>query len=206
VLVPTPWYVHQATRYSNPVFNRAQPDTFLLSRRPVAFYVDGRAPDVVERPWSGTFNDRFWPVLYAETWGDYFGIWAWGPGRGERTDALDGTLKRQSWLGLLPSLLAVAGVASLLGLFVARPREEVARLVAWLPPIAAVGSVLYLSVAYPSTDGDTMKGTYALAAAPSLALCFGFVVDALARTRVVAAALALALALTAVGLFPFLYW
>ena len=44
------------------------------------------------RPWSGRFDDRFWPVLYAETWGDYFGIWSWGPGRAERTDAIDATL------------------------------------------------------------------------------------------------------------------
>ena len=71
-LVAAPWYVHQATRYSNPVFNRTQPDTFILSRRPLSFYIDARVPDVVERPWSGRFDDRFWAVFYAETWGDYF--------------------------------------------------------------------------------------------------------------------------------------
>jgi hypothetical protein len=205
-LVPSPWYVYQSTRHSNPVFNRPQPATFILARRPIAFYVDGRVPDVVTRPFAGRFNDRFWPILYAETWGDYFGIWRWGPGRGERTDSIDSTLARQSALGLLPTVLAVAGLVALLGLAITRPREDVGRLVAALPPVAAVASILYLSVAYPSSDGDTIKGTYALAAAPSLALCFAFAVDTIARRRVVGVALAIALAATALALLPFVVW
>ena len=116
VVVPSPWYVHQATRYSNPVFDRPQENRFLLARRPVEFYVDARYPAIVFHPWQGQFNDRFIPVLYAETWGDYFGIWAWGPGRSDRTDAIDSTLVRQSALGLLPTALALVGLIALLGL------------------------------------------------------------------------------------------
>jgi 4-amino-4-deoxy-L-arabinose transferase-like glycosyltransferase len=205
-LVPAPWYAHQATRYANPVFNRAQPDTFLLARRPLAFYLDGRFPEVVRSPWSGRFNDRFWPVLYAETWGDYFGIWSWGPGRGERTDSIDRTLARQSALGVLPTALALAGVVALLGLALTRPREDVGRLVVALPPVAAVASILFLSVAYPSTDGDTIKGTYALAAAPALALCFGFAFDVLARRRILGLVLAVVLVASALAELPFLVW
>jgi 4-amino-4-deoxy-L-arabinose transferase-like glycosyltransferase len=205
-LIPAPWYVHQARQYSNPVFNRSQPDTSLLARRPLAFYLDARVPDVVLNPWSGRFNDRFWPLLYAETWGDYFGIWSWGPGRGERTDAIDRTLARQSALGLLPTALALAGVVALLGLGLTRPREDVGRLVAALPPVAAVASILFLSVAYPSTDGDTTKGTYALAAAPALALCFGFAFDVLSRRRIVGVVLAVALVASALAELPFLVW
>ena len=205
-VIAAPWYAHQATQYSNPVFNRTQPDTFILARRPLSFYVDAGVPDVVERPWSGRFNDRFWPLLYAETWGDYFGIWTWGTGRGDRTDAIDATLARQSWLGILPSTLALAGLVALLGLSVRRPREDVGRLIVALPPIAAVAAILFLSVAYPSTDGDTVKGTYALAAAPAAALCFGFAVDALARRRLVGIVLGVVLVATALGLLPFLVW
>ncbi len=206
VAMPAPWYAYQATQYANPVFNRPQPDEFLLARRPLAFYVDGRVPEVFRRPWSGQFDDRFWPVLYAETWGDYFGIWSWGPGRGDRTDAIDATLARQSVVGILPTALACAGLVALLGLAVTRPREDVGRLVAALPPVAAVASVLYLSVAYPSSDGDTIKGTYALAAAPAIALCFGFAVDHLARSRTVGIVLGIALALSALVMLPFVVW
>ena len=134
-IIPAPWYGYQATRYANPVFNRTQPEAFLLARRPLGFYVDARVPEIVRSPWSGSFNDRFWPVLYAETWGDYFGIWSWGPGRGERTDAIDATLARQSALGVLPTALALAGMVALLGLALTRPREDVGRLIAALPPL-----------------------------------------------------------------------
>lgn len=206
VVVPSPWYVHQATRYSNPVFDQPQQQRFLLARRPAAFYVDARYPTIVTHPWQGQFNDRFIPVLYAETWGDYFGIWAWGPGRGDRTDAIDASLVRQSALGILPTLLALSGLVALLGLAVTRPREDVGRLVVALPPLAAVASVLYLAVAYPTSDGDTIKGTYALAAAPAFALCFGYAVDVLARRRLVGLVLGIALVATALALLPFLVW
>ena len=72
--------------------------------------------------------------------------------------------------------------------------------------VAAVASVLYLAVAYPTSDGDTIKGTYALAAAPAFALCFGFAVDLLARRRVVGIVLGVALVASALALLPFLYW
>jgi 4-amino-4-deoxy-L-arabinose transferase-like glycosyltransferase len=205
-LVPAPWYVHQATRYSNPVFDRPQEDGFVLARRSPAFYVDARFPEVVRRPWQGAFNDRFIPVLYAESWGDYFGIWAWGPGRSERTDAIDASLRRQSALGILPTALALVGLVALLGLSITRPSEDAARLVAALPPIAAVLSVLYLAVAYPTSDGDTIKGTYALAAVPALALCFGFAVDGLARRRSIGIVLGAVLVLSALATLPFLFW
>ena len=89
---------------------------------------------------------------------------------------------------------------------VTRPREDVGRLIAALPPVAALVSVLYLAVAYPTSDGDTIKGTYALAAAPALALCFGFALDALSRPRVVGIALAVVLVASALAMLPFLVW
>jgi hypothetical protein len=205
-VVPSPWYAYRARHYSNPVFDRPQEDTFLLARRPLAFYVDAHYPDIVFHPWQGHFNDRFIAVLYAETWGDYFGIWSWGLGRGDRTDAIDASLVRQSALGLIPTALALAGLLALLGLAISRPREDIGRLVAALPPVAAVASVLFLAVAYPTSDGDTIKGTYALAAVPAFALCFGFAIDRLARRRAVGIALAVVLVASALAMLPFLVW
>ncbi len=206
VVVPAPWYAHQASRYSNPVFDRPQEDRFVLARRPLEFYVDARFPDIVISPWAGRFNDRFIPVFYAESWGDYFGIWSWGPGRGDRSDAIDSALARQSALGLIPTTLALAGLFALLGLSVRRPREDAGRLIAALPPVAALASVLYLAVAYPTSDGDTIKGTYALAAVPAFALCFGFAVDWLVRRRLVGIVLGVVLVASALALLPFLVW
>ena len=206
VLVPSPWYVHQATRYSNPVFDQPQPAESLLRRRPIAVYVDARFPEIVTRPWRDTFNDRFIPVFYTEAWGDYFGFWSWGTTRGDRTDARDAELTRQSLIGLLPTLLASAGVFALLALGLARPREDPGRLVLALPPLAATSAVLYFAVAYPTNDGDTIKATYALAAVPALAVCFGFAFDRLARWRALGVALGVVFVVSALASLPFLVW
>ena len=107
---------------------------------------------------------------------------------------------------MLPTALALVGLVALLGLVLTRPREDPARLLAALPPVAAVASILFLAVVYPSSDGDTIKGTYALPAAPAIALCFGFAVDSLARSRLLAMVLAALLLVTAVGLAPFVVW
>jgi 4-amino-4-deoxy-L-arabinose transferase-like glycosyltransferase len=205
-LVPSPWYVHQATRYSNPVFDQPQPAESLFRRRPVAFYVDARFPEILTRPWRDEFNDRFIPVFYTEAWGDYFGFWSWGTTRGDRTDARDAELTRQSAIGVLPTLLATAGVLALLALGLARPREDPARLVVALPPLAATGAVLYFAVAYPTNDGDTIKATYALAAVPALAVCFGFAFDRLAHWRALGVALGVVLVVSAFASLPFLVW
>jgi 4-amino-4-deoxy-L-arabinose transferase-like glycosyltransferase len=205
-LVPSPWYVHQATRYSNPVFDQPQPAASLLRRRPIEFYVDARFPEVVTRPWRDEFNDRFIPVFYTEAWGDYFGFWSWGTTRGDRTDARDAELTRQSVIGLLPTLLASAGVLALLALGLARPREDPARLVVALPPLAATAAVLYFAVAYPTNDGDTIKATYALGTVPAFAVCFGFAFDRLARWRALGVALAVIFVVSALASLPFLVW
>jgi 4-amino-4-deoxy-L-arabinose transferase-like glycosyltransferase len=205
-LVPSPWYAHQALRYSNPVFDQPQPDEFLLARRPLAFYFDARFPDVVTHPWRDRFNDRFLPVFYTETWGDYFGFWSWGSTRGERTDAIDAELTRQSALGLLPTGIALAGVFALLALALTRPREDPGRLVVSLPPVIATSAVLYFAVAYPTKDGDTIKGTYAMAAVPALAVSFGFAFDRLSQRPWVGIVLASVLAASALAMLPFLVW
>ena len=98
-LVSAPWYIHQATRYSvRSSIARRRTRSCSRGGRPASTWT--RFPEVVRRPWQGALNDRFIPVLYAESWGDYFGIWAWGPGRSERTDAIDASLRRQSALGI----------------------------------------------------------------------------------------------------------
>ena len=106
-------------------------------------------------------------------------------------------------MGLVPSLLALAGILAL-GLL-AFARRSAALAVLPLTALAVVGAYVLFAVRYPSTDGDTIKGTYLLMMLPAGALGAAFVVDALRPpgrtwTLVVAAALA---AVVAVEL-PFL--
>jgi 4-amino-4-deoxy-L-arabinose transferase-like glycosyltransferase len=205
--VTLPWYAYQAARYDNPVFDRPQPDEPLTSRRPLEFYVSAGVPRVVTRPWSGSFNDRLLPLAYAETWGDYFGVWRWGPSRGELDDGTKRSLVVQSIAGIVPTILALTGWLALLVLAVRRPREEPLRLVPVLLPPAMLVAIAYFATAYPTPDGDTIKGTYMLVALPAWALSFGLAVDALwATTRWARVPLAVVLGLSALACAHFLLW
>jgi hypothetical protein len=195
LVVTAPWYVHQAVRYSNPVFDRPTVAKPLWERRPASFYVDPGLPEVVTRPYRPSFTNRFWPEIYAEAWGDWFGVFAWNssdgpPSRGERRE-----LVAQSAVGILPTALAVAGVALVLA--AARRRPEL--LLVGLLPLAGLAGLLYFAVSYPTPDGDVIKATYMLTTAPAWALAFGVAVERTAAgSRALGFVLALVLAVSAV--------
>jgi 4-amino-4-deoxy-L-arabinose transferase-like glycosyltransferase len=206
VAVPAPWYVQQTLRYDNPVFDRPQPDKPLYSRRPLVFYISTAGPRVVTRPWSGSFNDRLLPLAYAETWGDYFGVWRWGPSRGPLDDDTKRGLVVQSVVGLAPTVLAAVGWLALLLLVVRRPREDPLRFVPVLLPAFMLAAIAYFATAYPTPDGDTVKGTYMLVALPGWALAFGFAVDAFWNYRRARLALVAILTVSAFVCARFVLW
>jgi hypothetical protein len=186
-VVTAPWYVRQAVKYGNPVFDRPTKQQAIWDRRPARFYVGLGLPDVVTHPIRPHFVNEAIPTTYSEVWGDYFGVW-----RGSR--------ERQSILGLLPTVLAIAGWLVLL----VRSRRLPARLpVALLPGLGLLG-YLYFTVSYPTADGDVLKASYMLTTAPAWALAFGYAVDRLpGRWRLAAAAL---LAASALASLPFLLY
>ena len=186
-VVTAPWYVRQAVKYGNPVFDRPTKNQAIWDRRPARFYVGLGLPDVVTHPIRPHFVNEAIPTTYSEVWGDYFGVW-----RGSR--------ERQSILGLLPTVLAIAGWLVLL----VRSRRLPARLpVALLPGLGLLG-YLYFTVSYPTPDGDVLKASYMLTTAPAWALAFGYAVDRLpGRWRVAAAAV---LAASALASLPFLLY
>ena len=187
VVVTAPWYARQAVEYGNPVFDRPTQNEAIWDRRPARFYVGLGLPDVVTDPIRPHFRNEAIPTTYSEVWGDYFGVW-----RGSR--------ERQSILGLLPTVLAIAGWLVLL----VRSRRLPARLaVALLPGLGLLG-YLYFTVSYPTPDGDVLKASYMLTTAPAWALAFGYAVDRLpGRWRLAAAAF---LAASALASLPFLLY
>jgi hypothetical protein len=186
-VVTSPWYIRQATKYGNPVFDRPTQHEAVWERRPADFYVGLGLPAVFTEPIRPHFVNEAIPTTYSEVWGDYFGVW-----RGSR--------ERQSFLGLLPTLLAVAGWLVLL----ARSLRAPPRLaVALLPGLGLLG-YLYFTVSYPTADGDVLKASYMLTTAPAWALAFGYALDRLPiRIRLVVAAVLAASALVAL---PFLLY
>jgi hypothetical protein len=186
-VVASPWYIRQAIKYGDPIFDRPTPHEAIWVRRPASFYVGLGLPEVFTDPIRPHFRNEALPTTYSEVWGDYFGVW-----RGSRD--------RQSFLGLLPTLIALVGWVLLL----IRSWRSPGRLPAAVLPGLAILGYLYFTVSYPTPDGDVLKASYMLTAAPAWALAFGYAVDLLpSRARLVAATVLLASALAAI---PFLLY
>jgi hypothetical protein len=186
-VIASPWYIRQAIEYGDPIFDRPQPSEAIWERRPASFYVGLGLPEVFTEPRRPNFVNEAIPTTYSEVWGDYFGAW-----RGSR--------ETQSLLGLLPTLLAVAGWIALL----IRSRRIPARLPAAVLPGLAILGYLYFTISYPTPDGDVLKASYMLTAAPAWALAFGYALCGLPdRLRLAAASI---LAASALASLPFLLY
>jgi hypothetical protein len=194
LLLALPWYVHQQQTTGSPVFGRHHPNP-LWDRWPGAFYVSPGLPDVIINPHRGDLPPRFLPILYADTWGDYFGVWSWNPPRPELTPKVNRRLAAQSIVGLPFTVFAVAGWLGLLAFAVRRWREVPERFLVALMPVVALAGSLYYALIGPTSDGDTVKAMFLLTAVPAWALSFGFAIDVLAgRSRRLALAAAVILA------------
>jgi len=198
-VIPAPWYIHQRLTYGgSPVFNRPTKSKPLYERRPARFYVDPGVPDVVTHPVRPHFRNLAIPTTYTDLWGDYFGVWAW---QGKHlTHSARHELELQAVVGLLPTLLAVAGwLWFLLGSLRSPPRLAVA-----LTPLLGLIGYLYFTVSYPTPDGDVLKATYMLTTAVGWALGFGYALDRL-RGRAFLAVVGL-LGVSALLELPFLLY
>ena len=176
-----PWYLRQTLEFQDPIFAPPAPQEPLWERRPPSFYLDPGLPEVVTAPHRPNYVNRFWPQLYSDAWGDWFGFFAWDAQEGPPDEGERRRLAAQSVLGLLPTGLALAGWIALLWAAFARRRAELVP--AALLPLAGIAGMLYFTVSYPTPDGDTIKAQYMLTTAPAWALAFGWGVDRLWRGR-----------------------
>ena len=179
VLVPAPWYAHQLARYDSPVFGQPHPSEPVWSRRPIGFFVRTGLPEVITSPYRPSFSREFLPIAFTEVWGDYFGVWRWFPDRGPPSVSVRRELVSMSIVGIPFTLVAIAGWLALLGLAVRHPGRSPERMLVALLPLAALAGVVYFSTAYPTPDGDTVKGSFMLTAVPAWAASFGFAFDGL---------------------------
>jgi hypothetical protein len=181
VLLPLPWYLHLRSTGSNPILGRGTQAFRLEGYWPREFYVSPGLPDVITEPHRGAMPPRFFPLLYTDTWGDYWGIWSWGPPRPALTPTVNDRLRVQSVVGLPLTAFALSGWLALLGLGLARWRESPARLLLVAAVPLGVAAALYYVTRRPSPDGDTVKAMFLLPAVPFWALSFGFAAEVLLR-------------------------
>ena len=179
VLLPLPWYLHNQSTGGNAVLGRGMSLVSFDSPWPTAFYVDPDLPDVITHPQRAALEVGLVPILYAETWGDFFGIWSWGAARHELTTAVNRRLALQSIVGLPLTTFALAGWLAFAALALSRWREAPERLIVALSPLVGLAAVVFYVTRSYRPDGDTVKALFLLPAVPFWALSFGFAVDVL---------------------------
>ena len=81
----------------------------MTDRYPARFYVSPGLTEVITAPQRRQLAANFFPVLYADTWGDYFGVWEWGYPPHDLTPSANDRLELESLAGLLPTIVAAAG-------------------------------------------------------------------------------------------------
>ncbi len=205
ILLPLPWYLYLGSRYGDPIFGRGKtstgaPTTQDLTRQLAAvpspappetdvadpsqrlwFYVDPGLPNVITAPYRGALKQGFWPLLYSDAWGDYFGVWKWGSIQKPISKPIENRLTVQAVAGIGPTFLAAAGFFALAALALARLRSRPELVLVPLMSFAAVAGTIYYAHSHPSVDGDTVKALFLLPAAPTLAIGFGFAAEMLGR-------------------------
>ena len=202
-----PWLANEQRAHGSALaFNRPAPSGSVLSRRPASFYLGPRSLRALEHPVTPLFRNELVPHLYADWWGDWALTWDSPPppAPGQLLpSSVVSERARQVVIGIVPSVLALAGIVALALLAVARRSAAIGLLP--LSGLAVAGAYALFAVLYPSTDGDTIKGTYLLMALPAASVGLAFVVDALRpHTRAATAVTAGVVALFVVAQLPFL--
>ncbi|HVM18193.1 MAG TPA: glycosyltransferase family 39 protein [Gaiellaceae bacterium] len=191
-----PWLAYKAADHGSPLaYSKPNPQQWVLEGRPREFYTSFPVREVFGTPYAPHFLNRLLPVVYTDWWGDYWRYYdvplelATEPPR--LPDEYHHPRVLQSWAGVLPTLLILAGVA---GLAVQAVRTRSAPLVALvLPLLALAASFTWFLTENPKLDGDNVKALYVLNGALPAAVAGGWALSQVARagTLVLAAVLLL---------------
>ena len=76
-LISSWFYFHLKSEHGSfSAFNRPGAESFSLQNQPASFYFDLSFKELMTHPQRPDFSNRFWPVMYADTFGDYWGYFA----------------------------------------------------------------------------------------------------------------------------------
>ena len=185
LVLSLPWFVNQARAHGSPfAFSRPAPHESFFSRRPASFYTSLDVGSVFSHPYAPNYLNHLLPVVYTDWWGDYWRYFEIPAANISTPPELPSKYERprvwQSYVGILPSLLAFVGVIGLLVVGV-RKRAPVVLIVP--ASIVVLGlAFLVFQISYPHPDGDTIKATYLLDAVAPLAVCGAWALSQLRRT------------------------
>jgi hypothetical protein len=196
------FYASLYVRYGTiTAFNRAAGvPSVSLANQPTTFYF-GLAPEYIfSQPVRPNFNNQFWPVMYSETWGDYYAYFTvfgvdknintYLSGRNlEEALAADGI--RNGWLSsnyaeiapylgvvnlvsLYPSLILLAALGYACWSALRRSPVDKRSLALVLLSLGITACLYgWFLLQYPDPRGTTIKASYVLQVFPCLALLAG---------------------------------
>lgn len=180
ILMASPWVAYRAIVDHQGPLNQTtrllraalHPKTHTLSDRITShrkFFVI-QEPGIFKSPWRTNYKNEAFPETYTDIWGDWHSGFAWSEYSGVPWTPTQTILRDQSYIGFLPTVLAILGWLGLWW-FMLRGRRELFALA--VTPILGVGGYLYRSWAVLSHDGDVLKSVYALNTVGVWALGFG---------------------------------
>jgi hypothetical protein len=191
----TPWYVRQAAHYGDPfAFNRPESTQWQSSGRKLAFFTALDLGPVFSNPYRPSGANNLLPVTYADWWGDYWRYFKDFRTPGE-TVVLPAKQRdpmiMQLVVGIVPTLLAVAGIAAL-AIQGVRRRTPGLLLLVGTAALTALAFVWFLW-RFRMADGSNIKALYILNVAPAVAISAAWALDWIRRhsNRLVAGGLVL---------------
>lgn len=203
------FYVFLTWHYGSPLaFNRASSPVFALTNQPVTFYISIGLDQLFSSPVYPAFTNHLVPVLFSETWGDYWAHFVYTRSHTIFSSSHGVSLAylgRVNLVALIPTLVLISGV--MLGIrhtvqFIRQPgylsvvpptspqmfvlRQHAFFCLLVITILVSFGFYIWFLINYPNSRGDTIKATYILHIFPLLALLAGeFLRQLHARTVIV---------------------
>ena len=198
-----PWYIRQEVDYGSPfAFAKPGGPGVWLPQLPAGFFTSLDVTDVFTNPYQPFYKNALVPVLYTDWWGDYtryFHIPLVNLNTPRQLPPrYRNPLVVQSFVGIVPSLLAIAGAVGLAIQGIRRRGSPVSIVLAGAGLV--IVSFLWFLFQDPKVDGDNVKALYVLDILPAVAICTAWGLDWVRRhsNRLVLAGLLAWLAVSAV--------
>lgn len=165
ILLSSWFYLSLLKRYGSiTAFNRS-PSKFSFNNQPISFYFDFSLIDTFTTPIRGfELSNKLFPVLYSDTWGDYWGYFVLIKSGPYANYDIVPYLARVNLVSLLPSVLILFGI--LYTIFYIKNLNFEQKIFYYIITFCIfftwIGYLWFL-IKYPNPlKGDTIKATYIL--------------------------------------------
>ena len=140
---------------------------FSLNNQPSSFYnpFNKEALFMFSKPIRGYFTNQFFPIIYSDLWGDYWGYFSFTSrdlGSGRNQLLIGDYLARVNIVSIIPTILLIFGFGKAFKFFEINNQLENSlfiKLIVLCSVSSFFGYFIFL-IKYASPTGDTIKATY----------------------------------------------